>query len=102
MFLLNEGTYRSSAEGLTVGSRIVLVGIISSTMVRHQRLPIEVANAEHVKIAQELNLGVAFNARAIKETVEAFVAAAGQRLKASDAGAPVAVDPVSQEPTPLA
>jgi hypothetical protein len=102
VFLLNEGTYRSGAGDLTVGSRIVLVGIIASTMVRHQRLPIEVANAEHVKIAQELNLGVAFNSRAIKETIEAFVAAAGQSLKAPKGATPVAVDPISKEPSPLA
>ncbi|MFR9797496.1 trypsin-like peptidase domain-containing protein, partial [Streptomyces sp. MS06] len=69
VFLFNEGTYRSGVGGLTIGTRIVLVGIISATMVRHAQLPVEVANANHVKIAQELNLGVAFNARAIKETI---------------------------------
>jgi hypothetical protein len=83
VFLFNEGSYRGANNSLVVGSRLRLVGIIAATMLREARLPVEVANAEHVKIAQELNLGLAFNARAIKETVESALASAGLRLAVS-------------------
>ncbi|MFC8233767.1 trypsin-like peptidase domain-containing protein [Streptomyces sp. NPDC057284] len=101
VFLLNEGSYRGGDNALAIGTRIALVGIISATMVRHAQLPVEVANAEHVKIAQELNLGVAFNARAIKETIEAFVTSIGQKLQTAVDGVPVAVDPVTEASAPL-
>ncbi|TYR55878.1 MULTISPECIES: trypsin-like peptidase domain-containing protein [Streptomyces] len=101
VFLFNEGSYRASDNGLTIGTRIVLIGIVSATMVRHAQLPIEAANAEHVKIAQELNLGVVFNARAIKETIEAFVTSAGEKLRTLDGGPLVSVDPVTETSTPL-
>ncbi|MBK3563202.1 MULTISPECIES: trypsin-like peptidase domain-containing protein [unclassified Streptomyces] len=99
VFLFNEGTYRI-AEGLQIGTRIALVGIIARTWVRGDALPIEVS-APHVKIAKELNLGVAFNSRAIKETVEAFAAAAGFKIRGATEAEPVAIDPTTQEPTPL-
>lgn len=101
VFLFNEGTYRSAA-GLHVGTRTALVGIISATWVRRDALPVEVAATDHVKIAKELNLGVAFNSRAIKETIEAFTTEAGLKIKAVDPNAPVAVDPAAEEPESLA
>ncbi|MGW4222740.1 trypsin-like peptidase domain-containing protein [Streptomyces bauhiniae] len=99
VFLLNEGSYRS-AKGLTIGTRIALVGIIAQTWVRGDALPIQVA-APHVKIAKELNLGVAFNSRAIKETVEAYAAAAGLTLRNTAGDVPVAIDPTNESSTPL-
>lgn len=101
VFVFNEGTYRGAGNLTVVGSRLILVGIVASTLTRNAQLPVEVANAEHVKIAQELNLGVAFNARAIKETVEALLAVAGQRLKSAAGGEPASSVPVPEQPTPL-
>lgn len=101
VFLFNDGTYRAAAGALSIGTRIVLVGIIAATMVRRDALPVEVTAKDHVKIAKELNLGVAFNSRAIKETVEAFASAAGLKLSAAGADAPAAVDPAAEEPTSL-
>lgn len=101
VFLFNEGMYRGASGTTVVGSRLVLVGIIAMTMTRNAQLPVEVANTQHVKIAQELNLGVAFNARAIKETVEALMAAGGQRLKSADSGESAAPVPVPEQSTPL-
>lgn len=99
VFLFNEGAYRGPG-GLHLGTRIALVGIIAQTWVRGDALPIEVA-APHVKIAKELNLGVAFNSRAIKQTVEAFAAVAGLKLRITPGESPVAVDPTRETPTPL-
>lgn len=83
VFLFNEGMFRC-AGGFELGTRYALVGIVAKSMIRNTQLPIEVASTPHVKIAQELNLGVAFNARAIRETLEVAVAAAGARLKPVD------------------
>lgn len=101
VFLLNEGTYRSSGGGLTIGTRVALVGIIAATMVRRDQLPVEVASADHVKIAKELNLGVAFNSRAIKETIEAFAKASELKLRVETTGSSVAIDPATESPKPL-
>ncbi|MFF7866593.1 trypsin-like peptidase domain-containing protein [Streptomyces qaidamensis] len=99
VFLFNEGAYRGP-HGLHIGTRMVLVGIIAQTWVRPGVHPVEVAAQEHVKIAKELNLGVAFNARAIKETVDAVITAAGVRTKAPHAGTRVAIDPATDTLTP--
>ncbi|MFF9199986.1 trypsin-like peptidase domain-containing protein [Streptomyces sp. NPDC014779] len=82
VFLFNQGTYQSGPKETTVGTRIALVGIVAQTMVRNAQLPVveDVAATPHVKVAQELNLGVAFNARAIKETIEHLVSVAGHSL----------------------
>jgi trypsin-like peptidase len=99
VFLLSNGIYRT-AQGMVVGDRIVLVGVIAKTMLRTAQLPVEVATAPHVKIAQELNLGVAFNARAIRETLEVAVAAAGGQLSSPPASPEVPAQK-SEQPTPL-
>lgn len=66
VFILNEGSYREG-NALHVGSRIIFVGVLAATMVRHTELPLAVSNAPHTKLAQELNLGVAFNWTAISD-----------------------------------
>ncbi|WP_237305125.1 trypsin-like peptidase domain-containing protein [Streptomyces qaidamensis] len=85
VFLLNEGAY-NLPDGMALGKRVALVGIIAATKVRHAQLPLAVATAPHVKLAQELNLGVAFNASAIRETIEALLATSGERLKTATGG----------------
>lgn len=98
VFLFNEGAYRGPG-GLQIGTRVALIGIIAQTWVRGDAFPVEVA-APHVKIAKELNLGVAFNSRAIKQTVEAFAAVAGLKLRNTAGDAPVAIDPTNDSSTP--
>ncbi|MFE0651367.1 trypsin-like peptidase domain-containing protein [Streptomyces sp. NPDC059534] len=89
VFLFNQGTYQSGPNALNIGSRIVLVGIVAETMMRFAELPVtETAAATHVKVAQELNLGVAFNAQAIKEAIEHLVATAGRSLAAATPAPP--------------
>ncbi|MFI9824430.1 trypsin-like peptidase domain-containing protein [Streptomyces sp. NPDC052013] len=61
--------------------RFALVGIIAAAMQRLDKLPVRVGYAPHVDMAQALNLGVAFNARAIRETLETLMATAGGRIK---------------------
>ncbi|MDX3019886.1 trypsin-like peptidase domain-containing protein [Streptomyces acidiscabies] len=100
VFLFNEGVYRGPGGNLIVGTRIALVGLIAQTWIRGDALPVEVA-APHVKIAKELNLGVAFNSRAIKETVEHFAETEGLRLRSSASETPAAVDPTTESSTPL-
>ncbi|ROQ35838.1 trypsin-like peptidase [Streptomyces sp. PanSC19] len=91
VFLFNRGTYASGPNEITAGSRIVLVGIVAQTMMRYAQLPVfeDAAATSHAKLAQELNLGVAFNARAIKEAIEQMVTAAGRSLAAVASGAAV-------------
>ncbi|WP_217545587.1 trypsin-like peptidase domain-containing protein [Streptomyces sp. GbtcB6] len=102
VFLFNEGTYRAGPNEMKIGTRVILVGIIAQTMVRNAQLPVEVANTHHVKIAQELNLGVAFNARAIKETFQAFLAASGLTLRSvgGDKHETLIGRPEASSPTP--
>ncbi|AWI29772.1 trypsin-like peptidase domain-containing protein [Streptomyces tirandamycinicus] len=99
VFLWSEGSYRM-ATGLALGTRIALVGIIAKTMIRESQLPLEVASAPHVRIATELNLGVAFNARAIRETLEVAVAAGGGKLKPLGIAETEPPATVPEQPTP--
>jgi len=72
VFLFNEGTYSDGQGNLVVGTRFQLVGIMAATLVRHSNLPMTVATQPHVKLAQEMNLGVAYNSHAIVETIAEF------------------------------
>jgi hypothetical protein len=69
VFLLNEGFYRTGPTDVSVGNRLVLIGIIAATTVRETLLPLVVGQGPHVRVAQELNLGVAYNWHAIEETI---------------------------------
>lgn len=69
VFLLNEGSY-SHKGGFTVGSRLLLVGILAETLVRHSNLPLAVQSAPYAKLAQEMNLGVAFDYQTIEQTLD--------------------------------
>ncbi|MGQ0631976.1 MAG: trypsin-like peptidase domain-containing protein [Sporichthyaceae bacterium] len=77
VFILSDGIYREGPGRMVVGSRLLLVGIIAETMIRDGLHRLVVSTAQHVRIAQELNLGFAFNWRAIDETVDAVYAAHG-------------------------
>jgi hypothetical protein len=72
VFLMNNGMYRTGPREVAPGNRLVLVGIIAATHVRENLWPVFVGTGPHVRIAQELNLGVVYNWTAINETIEAF------------------------------
>jgi hypothetical protein len=50
---------------------------MAATMVRHSALPLAVSTQPHIKLAQEMNLGVAFNWTAIVETISELEKAYG-------------------------
>jgi hypothetical protein len=58
--------------------RVVLLGIIAATVQRETLHPLVASRPPHVRIAQELNLGIAYNWRAIEETLEALFARHGE------------------------
>ena len=57
----------------------MLVGIIGSTGVRKDKLPVEVAKAPFVRVSQELDLGYAYSAQAIVGTVNHLLTLAGRQ-----------------------
>lgn len=77
VLLFNQGSYSNGQGGLVVGTRFQLVGIMAQTLVRNSQLPLAVSTLPHVKVAQEMNLGVAFNWEAIAETISALEKAYG-------------------------
>ncbi|MFM9735185.1 trypsin-like peptidase domain-containing protein [Streptomyces niveiscabiei] len=85
VFLLNEGLYRSDPQTTTIGARRVLVGVVAATMTRSQAHPILVNHQPHVRIAQELNLGIVYNWIAIRQTIDAFLTASGHTQPAVSA-----------------
>ncbi|XMN07706.1 trypsin-like peptidase domain-containing protein [Streptomyces griseobrunneus] len=72
VFLLSEGFYRSGPTAVAAGNRLVLVGIIAATVQRSTLLPLVVGRGPHVRLAQELNLGVAYSWHAIEQTIAEF------------------------------
>jgi hypothetical protein len=88
VFLFNRGPWVDAQGATIVGEeRLLLVGIIAKTQVRQKALPVEELvsllqrqktqsppppsgpTSPVVQLAQELNLGVAFSAEAITDTV---------------------------------
>lgn len=67
--ILNEGSYKHG-NGIAIGSRLLLVGIIAETMVRETVLPLQVSAAPYMRLSQELNLGVVFNWAAIDGAID--------------------------------
>lgn len=72
VFLLNNGFYRAGPTEVAAGNRLVLIGIIAATFIRENLWPVVVGTGPHVRVAQELNLGVVYNWSAINETIEEF------------------------------
>ncbi|MEG9248052.1 trypsin-like peptidase domain-containing protein [Arthrobacter sp. Soc17.1.1.1] len=70
VFILNQGTYSDGKGSMILGSRLLLVGVIAATMLRHKELPLEVRHAPHTKLAQEINLGVVFDYVAITRVLD--------------------------------
>ncbi len=78
VFIYNEGMYREGGNVIMGGTRLLLVGIVAETIIRPQALPLQVATAPHVQLAQELNLGVVFTWQAIDRVIDEIFRVAGQ------------------------
>ena len=76
VFILNRGSW-TGPQGLVLGDRILLVGIISDTGLRNTDIPVQVAKKPFVRISEELDLGSAFSAEAIAETVNHALTVSG-------------------------
>lgn len=96
VFVFNRGPWKDSEGNTNLGvERLLLVGIVASTHIRSQMLPVEdavsllrrlttsspapdiLATTQVVGLAQELNLGIAFSAEAIADTLNLFLEAQG-------------------------
>jgi hypothetical protein len=76
VFVLNRGSW-TGPQGLSLGDRLLLVGIIAGTGTRDDERLVEVSKAPFVRISQELDLGYAFSSRAITETINHALALSG-------------------------
>jgi hypothetical protein len=76
VFILNRGSW-TGPQGLVLGNRIFLVGIIAEGGVRKTDVPVQVAKKPFVRISEELDLGFAFSAQAIAETVNHALTVSG-------------------------
>jgi hypothetical protein len=78
VFIYNNGMYRTGPGMVTAGTRVRLIGVLAATTHRETLLPVLTAvQGPHVRIAQELNLGIAFNWSAVEETIDAWCSARG-------------------------
>lgn len=71
VMLMDNGFYRTDKNTVTTGNRLVLVGIIAATMQRETLHPLLAASGPHIRVAQELNLGLVYNWHAIRQTLDA-------------------------------
>ncbi|GGS92520.1 hypothetical protein GCM10010270_75850 [Streptomyces violaceus] len=78
IFLLNEGMYRSGPTAVSAGNRMVLVGMIAASIQQVTNEPVLASHVPHIALARELNLGIAFNHRAILDTIDTLLAQAGE------------------------
>lgn len=70
VFVFNQAGYPDGQGTIIMGSRLHLVGVMAETLIRDTRLPLSVSTAPFARLSQEMNLGVAFGVRAIREAVE--------------------------------
>ncbi|MGO9031435.1 trypsin-like peptidase domain-containing protein [Mycobacterium sp.] len=76
VFILDRGSW-TGHEGLMLGDRIHLVGVVGSTLVRNSQVPLQAAAAPFIQLSQELNLGVAYSYKAITATINHFLSTQG-------------------------
>lgn len=75
VFLISNGLYRISEDEFNSGGVRILVGVMAAVHTRSDEHPVEtVASSQHVRVARELHLGVAYNGRAIRETIDRLFA----------------------------
>jgi hypothetical protein len=69
VFLYNNGSYSDGKGGLVIGSRILLLGLVSSVFVSREEYPVATAvPVPHVVTQQMLDLGIVFAAGTIAES----------------------------------
>jgi hypothetical protein len=77
VFIWNPNGYVQGGTFHLGAVRVMLVGIIASTMQRTLQQPLQTTTGPYVEIAEHLNLGMAFNWRAINEAIDALFSARG-------------------------
>jgi hypothetical protein len=79
VFIVNTGSYSPKNGGLTVGTRIFLLGILARVYSQEMSGTITVAATPRVEVQQYMNLGIVYKTRAILETIDALLTTRGQR-----------------------
>jgi hypothetical protein len=77
VFIFNRGSWPVRGGGLNIEDRILLVGVISETGLLDTDFPVQVANKPFVRVSQKLDLGFAFNDKAIAETINHYLKSRG-------------------------
>lgn len=80
VFIFNQGTWQDPVSGaLIAGDRLLLVGIVAEAYELTSKQMIQVATqTPFVKVAQALDLGVAFSYKSIVETINHLLASLGK------------------------
>lgn len=82
VFLANMGSYSPRGQGLVFGSRVHLLGIVSSVFVRRDINKVELsdiptANVPIVQTTQMIDLGLVYKSSTIRETVQHLLKSRG-------------------------
>lgn len=82
VFILNQGSFPTKDVGLFAGSRLMFIGVVAAVFLRKQwneivSVPIPTASKPMVQNEEMIDLGVVLKARAVIETIEAFLKAKG-------------------------
>lgn len=80
VFILNQGSWATKQGGLVAGSRVFFVGVIAAVFFRTQlnqiiSVPVPTQVQPMSQQHEMIDLGVAFKARTVVETIEAFLKA---------------------------
>ena len=83
VFILNRGSYPNKKGGLIVGSRVLLLGLVSEVYTRNEEgmwdfadIPTKVTPV--VRTQQMINLGIVVKSSTILETIESFLKSKGE------------------------
>lgn len=82
VFILNEGAYATKSGGITVGSRFFFVGVVAESFFRtnyNEIIPVQIpTNTQPMaKQPEMIDLGIVYKARAVTETIDAFLESNG-------------------------
>lgn len=78
VFILNKGSFSTRKGGLTIGSRLVFLGLISSVYTRNKDgiwdfIEVPTTITPVIKVRQMINLGVVIKSSTVFEAVEALI-----------------------------
>ncbi|MER8445650.1 serine protease [Mesorhizobium sp. M1066] len=78
VFILNHGSWATKDGGMTIGSRLLFVGVVAAVFFRthlNQIIPVPIPTQVQPMAQQQemIDLGIVFKARTVVETIEAFL-----------------------------